>query len=101
MESFDNGNEEVTDFKHICSILAELWLNYRDDEDFEEFIKYNDIGLPLAFFIDSEIVAETDQASRYILETWQIFISALGVEKDLGWGSLDELLKYVEGKNNK
>lgn len=100
MESFDNGNEEVTDFDKVCSILSELWLNYKDDKDFKEFIEYNDIGLPLAFLIDSDIVVETDQAIRYVIETWEIFLAALRVEKDLGWNSLDELFSYVE-KNSK
>lgn len=101
MESFDNGNEEITDFNKVCSILSDLWLNYKDDKDFKEFIEYNDIGLPLAFLIDSEIVVETDQAVKYVIETWEIFLSALGIEKDLGWGSLDELFNYVEEKNKK
>ena len=29
------------------------------------------------------------------------FLSALGVEKDTGWESLDDLFKYIEKKNQK
>jgi len=100
MESFDNGNE-ITKFSTICSILSELWMNYKEDKDFKEFIEYNDLGLPLAFLIDSEIVESTDQAEQYVSETWNIFLSALGVEKDTGWESLDDLFKYIEKKNGK
>jgi hypothetical protein len=98
MESFDNGHE-VTKFETICSILSELWINYKEDKDFSEFIQYNDLGLPLAFMLDSEIVEPKDLAFQYVLETWQIFLSALNIDKDMGWNSLDDLFKYVEDKN--
>lgn len=99
MESFNDGNEEVVDIKRVCSILSELWLNYKDDKDFKEFIEYNDIGLPLAFLIDSEIVEENEKALKYVIETWYILMSALGIEKDLGWMTLDEIFNYIEQKN--
>jgi hypothetical protein len=34
-------------FDNKISILAELWMNYRDDEELQDFIEYNDLGLPL------------------------------------------------------
>lgn len=100
MESFDNG-DEVKNFNTICSILSELWINYKDDKQFSEFVEYNDLGLPLAFMLDSSIVYPTDDAVRYVTETWNIFLSALGLEEDLGWESLEDLFKYVEKKNKK
>lgn len=99
MESFDN-RDEVTSFESVCSILAELWMNYKEDKDFKEFIEYNDLGLPLAFLLDSGIVEATDQAIKYVLETWEIFLSALNIEQDTGWESLDSLFRYIEKRNN-
>lgn len=98
MESFDNG-DEVTKFETICSILSELWINYKEDKDFSEFVQYNDLGLPLAFMLDSEIVEPTELAIQYVVETWQIFLSALKIDQDMGWSSLDDLFKYIEDKN--
>jgi len=98
MESFDN-RDQVEKFKDICSILAELWLNYKDEKEFSDFIQYSDLGLPLAFMLDSSIVDPTDEAVKYVMETWDLFLLALGVEQDIGWKSLEDLFKYVENKS--
>lgn len=73
------------------TILAELWMNYRDDDELEDFIEYNDLGLPLAYFLMNEIVLPTEQTHIYINETYDLLIAALTVE-DKEWESLDQLL---------
>jgi hypothetical protein len=78
-------------FENKITILAELWMNYRDDEDLKDFVEYNDLGLPLAYFLMNEIVLATTQSAVYIDETYNLFIASLGVE-DKEWTSLDELL---------
>ena len=98
MESPNNG-DELTNFNNICSILSEVWCNYKTDKELKDFIEYNDIGLPLAFLIDAELVEPSDLAKNYVVETWQIFLSALGLEDDIEWKSLDQIFKYSEGKN--
>ncbi len=67
-------------------------MNYRDDEELKDFIEYNDLGLPLAYFLMNEIVLPTDQSQIYINETYDLLIAALTVE-DKEWESLDELLR--------
>ena len=98
MESSNNGNE-LTNFETVCSILAELWSNYRQDKELEDFIEYNDLGLPLAFLIDAGLVEPSSVAQEYVIETWQIFLTALGLEDDIEWKSLDQIFKYSENKN--
>jgi hypothetical protein len=80
-----------TDFSNRCSILGDLWLNYKSEPEFEDFIEYNDIGLPLAFSISQEIIPASEMAIKYVNETWDLFLESLGV-KDTGYSSLDELL---------
>lgn len=72
-------------------ILADLWLNYRQDEEFADFVEYNDIGLPLAYVIANDIVKSTDLAERFINETFDLLLAGLEIE-DTGFESLDELL---------
>jgi len=81
----------TTNFLNKTSILAELWMNYRDDEGLQDFIEYNDLGLPLAYFLYNELVLPTKQAEVYIDETFTLLVTALGVE-DVGFESLDEML---------
>ena len=86
----------TTPFSNKCDILGDLWLNYRNDEEFTDFIEYNDIGLPLAYVIANDIVKSTPLAETFINETFDLLIEALGVEEDIGFDSLDELLGSVD-----
>ena len=88
------SEQQTTSFENRCSILAELWLNYRDDEEFGEYIEYNDLGLPLAYLIDSNIVATTTEAEKFINEAWAMLLDALEVT-DVGWDNLDNLLEGI------
>lgn len=99
MEISNNG-ERLTGFDSICTILSELWMDYKTDKYFKDFIEYNDIGLPLAYLIDNELVEPTALAKQYVYETWDIFLAALEINEDAGWNSLDELFKYVDSKKD-
>lgn len=81
----------TTNFLNKTSILSELWMNYREDEGLQDFIEYNDLGLPLAYFLYNELVLPTKQAEVYIDETFNLLVAALEVE-DIGFESLDEML---------
>lgn len=66
-----------------AGVLAELWINYRDDEDFTDFIEYNDIGLPLAYFVAEGLVSDTSPlGDQYIIETFEMFSTALSVTEE-------------------
>jgi hypothetical protein len=80
-----------TDFSDRCIILGDLWLNYKNEPEFEDFTDYNDIGLPLAFAVAQDIIPANDIATNYINETWDLFLESLGI-KDTGFTTLDEIL---------
>lgn len=80
-----------TPFSNKASILADLWMNYRNDEEFQDFVEYNDLGLPLAYAIANDIVKVTPIAQTFIEETYDLLIEALEVE-DTGFDNLDEIL---------
>ncbi len=81
-----------TKFKTKCEILGELWLNYRDDEQFKDFIEYADLGLPLAYCIGTGIVEKTDKAKGFINEAFELLLAGLGIEEDTGFVDLDDVL---------
>ena len=80
-----------TIYSDKVSILADLWLNYKNDEEFADFVEYNDIGLPLAYVIANDIVKSTDLAENFINETFDLLLAGLEIE-DTGFESLDDLL---------
>ena len=81
-----------TKFRNKCEILADLWLNYRYDEQFTDFIAYNDLGLPLAYAIDAGIVEKTALAKTFVNEAFALLLAGLDIEKDAGYFTLDEML---------
>ena len=85
----------ATPFEKRCEILAELWIDYRKDEEFADFVAYCDLGLPLAYSISEGIVETTPVAENYINETFELLISALGIE-DEDFENLDEILGLAE-----
>lgn len=80
----------TTTIENKTAILADLFLNYRGDEEFTDFIEYNDIGLPVAYAIDNGIVKGTSLSEQFINETFELFVAALGIE-DSGFETLDEM----------
>ena len=84
-------NSKATTFENRCGILGDLWMQYRFEKQFEDFVQYNDIGLPLAFLIDEELVKPNAMAKSMVDETFDLLLVALKVE-DNGFESLDELL---------
>jgi hypothetical protein len=80
-----------TKFETKCEILADLWLNYRGDEQFTDFIEYNDIGLPLAYAITNSIVESNEIAQRFIGETFDLLLAGLEIE-DTGFDSIEDVL---------
>lgn len=73
-------------------ILSELWIEYRDQGEFNDFIDYNDLGLPLAFALAEGIVKPTDKSTLIVNETFDLFLATLSIEEDAGYDSLDDLL---------
>jgi len=87
-------------FSDKCGILGQFWFEYRDDDKLGEFISYNDVGLPLAWFIATGVVTPNPMAEDYVNETFNLFIAALNVtEEELGEvDNLNDLLAIAEAK---
>jgi hypothetical protein len=80
----------ATDFSNICDILGKLYMQYRDDDQFSDFIEYNDVGLPLSYLSSENLCEPSDDGQRYIVETWDLFLTALNI-KDTGFTTLEEM----------
>lgn len=81
-----------TTFDNKCYILQTLWMEHRDDENFLDFVEFNDIALPLAFMIDCKIIVElTPEARNYIESAFAYLLEALEIE-DTGYEEFDDML---------
>ena len=88
----------MIDFANKAGILGQFWIEFRDDEDMKNFIEFNDVGLPLGYFIAEGLVKETPMAETFIEETFDLLLKALEVtEEELtGVTNMNELMAYVE-----
>lgn len=84
----------MTPFSKRCEILSELWMNYRENETFDDFIEYNDLGLPMAHLIAEKLVEPTRQGEIYIDETFDLLLETLRIEDD-NYDSLSEMLGSI------
>lgn len=87
----------MTSIETKCSILSDLWINYKGDEGFADFIEYNDIGLPLAYLLNAGLVKpEGELPHGFINETFDLLLAALDLEEDTGFDDLDQLLNSID-----
>jgi hypothetical protein len=81
----------MTTFENKCAILADLWINFRYEEEYKDIIAYNDLGFPFAYAVDSGIIDSNERVSSFIDEAWTMLLSAIGTE-DTGFETLDDML---------
>ena len=74
------SDENKTPLSDRADILAELWIQYKDDDDFRDFIEYNDLGLPLAYAVSHGIVEMNDQLELFVNESFDLLLSGLSLE---------------------
>lgn len=90
---------EETTFDNKALILADLWMNFRDEDGFADFFEYNDLGLPMAYAIANGIVKSTDKAEAFVNETFLLLLASLGIEEDTGYDNLDDILAEATFEN--
>ena len=67
-------------------------MDYRGDEEFKDFMEYNDLGLPMAYAISTGLVKSLSESELFINETFELLLASLEIEEDTGFESLDDLL---------
>jgi len=80
-----------TTFENKVSILADLWILDRDNEDLIDFIEYNDIGLPLAYAFANDIAIPTAIGENFVNETFAVLLAGLDTE-DTGFETYQDLM---------
>ena len=86
-----------TDFNGKARILGDLWMDYRDEEAYQDFVEFNDLGLPLAYAYTYDLISKLSEAGKNtILETWDMLLLSLEIEEDTGYESFDDLLSAAD-----
>jgi hypothetical protein len=86
-----SDKEETTSFENKCKILGELWLDYRHDSEFVEFVSQNNLGVPLAFMVSENFVTPNIKAIEIIEETFALLLDTIDI-MDSGFETLEDLM---------
>lgn len=82
------------ELKTKAQILVEFINRYSDEEAFEEFFVYNDLGLPLAVAVFNDLCQLNDKGIIALDETFTMLLHELGVlESNTEFENLDEILE--------
>ena len=93
------------DFADKTGILAQLWIDFREDENFSAFMSYNDIGVPMAYYVAEGLVSGlTPLGEQYIEETIDMMFKLLDITEaevdDLHEINLTSVLEFAYDKKN-
>lgn len=76
-------------FSEKASVISSLWLEFKEDEDFSDFMEYNNVGCPLAYASTQGLIAQlTPQGIEIVEETFNQFIDEINVSEE----EIDEVL---------
>lgn len=99
----------ATSFEQKCAILGDIWVTCRnaesrtrvelkfgpdfdfDDLEFDEWISWNDLGLPLAYAIGENIVEVTEKSQSYIEEAWEALADFLQTDPDKSYATKEKM----------
>lgn len=85
------------DIETKCDIIEEFMRDhildgqYGDDEDVEEFLNYNDIGIPLSQAVSYSLAKLTTEGTVVVEETWLSLCNIFAVDPD---GTYEDLFDF-------
>jgi hypothetical protein len=77
------------DFADKAGVIGQLWIEFRNDEDFSAFMEYNDLGCPMAYMVAEGMIKElTPVGEGMVEETFKMFAELVEVTEQ----EIDEVL---------
>lgn len=84
----------MLDTREKAEIIFEFINDYRDDEAFQDFFNYNDLGVPMAVMIVNDLVILNEGGVRVLDETWESLCENLNdADVEYDYESLNELIE--------
>jgi hypothetical protein len=71
------------DFADKAGVIGQLWIEFRNDEDFSAFMDYNDLGCPMSYMVAEGLIKElTPIGEEMISETFKMFLDLVNVTEE-------------------
>lgn len=74
-----------------AEILVQFTQDNFNDEMYEEFFDYNDLGIPLSIAITQEMVILTDNGEQLLEETWNELCLLFSADANGEYETIDDL----------
>ena len=98
-----NYSPNKIDFFRKTLILSQVFQNRNEDNGWDDFAEYNDLGLPLAHASYNELAVLTDEGKKYVEETYDMLLTGLDLiteeEKECDYVDLQDVINAWETKN--
>jgi hypothetical protein len=94
-----NYSPNKIDFFRKTLILSQVFQNSNEDNGWDTFAEYNDIGLPLAYASYNELAVLNDEGKRYVEETYDMLITGLGLDKEFDYVDFQDVINSWEAIN--
>ena len=65
---------------NVVGVLAEFYLAEKDTQQYQDFIKLYDVGLPIAVMAYHNLATPTEHGVRMLDETWYAFCDYMGID---------------------
>ncbi len=91
-------------FEDKARVIGQLWIDFRNDEDFAPFIKYNDLGCPMAYMFSEGMIKElAPEGIRNVEQTFKMFlelfeVSEAEIDSEVSDKNLIGVLTYANRK---
>jgi len=71
------------DFADKTGAIGQLWIEFRNDEDFSAFMEYNDLGCPMGYMVAEGLIKELSPVGEDMInETFKMLIDLLEVTEE-------------------
>ncbi len=81
------------DIKQKSSVIVGFIQMHFNTPQYADFFDYNDLGLPLAVAVDSDLCTLNDKGLEVLNETYDLLCDELGADKEEDYNFIDELLE--------
>ena len=85
------------DFDDKAHVVAEAWMLVRKSSEWDDVVKYGDVGFPLAYAYDNDLCSVQEGRGRaYVEEVYELLLNILQVP-DIEYADFEAMLdKNIE-----
>jgi hypothetical protein len=85
------------DIKSKAGVVAECWMIVRNEEAWEQLIKYGDLGFPLAYAFTEGAIELNEQGENLVTEIYDVILASLNIPADEEYADFEAVLdKHLE-----